>query len=132
MTSQTQCPCPKWNDVISAHQLSVLLQKHLEHPEYCKDFKIHQPCFMCQNDDQIECYGTDEFNAAELLSKLTHPVCKSWVPSNGKQRIQIRVLSGRLPFVDWQVSVATVRPVTVDSHWQNSQHLSKNMVQKQQ
>ena len=27
---------------------------------------------MCQNDDRIECYGTDDFNAAELFSKLPH------------------------------------------------------------
>ena len=71
MTSQ--CNCPKWYEVISAHQLLVLLQKYLEHPKYGKDFKIHQPCFMCQNDDRIECYGTDEFNATELFSKLPHP-----------------------------------------------------------
>ena len=63
MTSQ--CACPKWYEVISAQELSVLLQKYLEHPEYSKGFTIHQPCFMSQNDGRIECYGTDEFNATE-------------------------------------------------------------------
>ena len=69
----SQCQCPKWYEVISAQKLSVLLQKYLEHPEYGKDFTIHQPCFMCQNDGRIEIYATDEFSAKELFVKLSHP-----------------------------------------------------------
>ena len=65
MTSQSQCACPKWYEVISAQELSVLLQKYLELPEYSKGFTIHQPCFMCQNNDRIEAYSMDEFNATE-------------------------------------------------------------------
>ena len=70
---KSQCQCPKWYEVISAQQLSLLLQKYLDHPEYGERFSIHQPCFMCQNDDRIETYSTDEFNPRELFGKLPHP-----------------------------------------------------------
>ena len=70
---KSQCQCPKWYEVISARELCMLLQKYLEHPEYGERFSIHQPCFMCQNDDRIETYSTDEFNPRELFGKLPHP-----------------------------------------------------------
>ena len=73
MTVETRCPCPKWYEVISAEQLSILLQKYLTHPTYGANFKIDQPCFMCQNDDRIEGYATDEFNATEMFGRLPHP-----------------------------------------------------------
>ena len=70
---QSHCPCPKWFDVLSLDQVYTVMYKYLTQPEYGRGFSIHQPCFMCRNEDRTESYATDEFTARELFGNLPHP-----------------------------------------------------------
>ena len=68
-----RCFCPKWFDVFSLDAVYTLIYKYVTHPEYGAMFSIHQPCFMCRNDDRTEGYATDEFRPNELFATPPHP-----------------------------------------------------------
>ena len=72
---QSQCNCPKWFDRLNLDAVYTLIYRYETHPVYGKGFSIHQPCFMCQNDDRIpeNPHAIDEFNAEELFGELPHP-----------------------------------------------------------
>ena len=72
---QSRCCCRKWYDVLNLDAVYTVIYRYVTHPHYGNRFSIHQPCFMCQNDDRIpeNSYAIDEFNAKELFGELPQP-----------------------------------------------------------
>lgn len=67
------CSCPKWFNKLDLDGIYTLIYKYITHPKYGMAFSIHQPCFMCRNEDRIEDWSVNEFRYSELFDPLPHP-----------------------------------------------------------